>query len=55
MACKMTRIGNATLYNSMFQNVLYSSKLSHGPQFASICVLQKWGGGLYLRALDVDT
>ena len=38
--------------------VLYlaiSGKLRHGPQFALICSLQKWGGGLYLRALDEET
>ena len=33
----------------------FSSKLKHGPQFALICSTQKWWGGLYLRALDVDT
>ena len=33
----------------------HSGKLRHGPPLASICSLRKWGGGLYLRALDVDT
>ena len=32
-----------------------SGKLRHGPQLALICSLQKWGGGLYLRALDEET
>ena len=32
-----------------------SGKLRHGPQFALGCSLQKWGGGLYLRALDEET
>ena len=46
----------ANLKNPISGEVLsISGKLRHGPQFASICSLRKLGGGLYLRALDVET
>ena len=44
-----------SVYSHINTDYKISGKLRHGPQFALICSLQKWGGGLYLRALDEET
>ena len=41
--------------NCKFKKHIRSGKLGHGLQFALICSVQKWGGGLYVRALDEET